>query len=273
MEKTKKNRIKKVILAALAVATVAAITVSMTMAYLTDSTEKKTNRFLGSGGVTAVLYEPDWDGSSVDNPEGLGDDQLDSIPNTNEPYGKKEAQKYKINDPILKNPKIANTSSVDEYVAIKLTYLIDLDGDGETEEVTKEEFEKLVTINGWSDKWIQYGNTNIYVYNESLLCMEKSEDGDDMVVTSTEDLFKSITVNKELIPGEPFKLSDSKTINLSQKEPEYSMPLFDIKVEGVVIDCADKTKGPSDSDKETLASLLGETTNTEVDENAEGSGE
>ena len=149
MEKTKKNRIKKVILAALAVAAVACITSSMTFAYLADRKEK-TNVFKGSPDITAVLFEPYWDGSSKEN-DGAEDTSVleQTVDGTsNEPYGKTEAKHYSNdgsgNSRILKNPKMANTSQYDEYVAMKLTYKVKLNNDNHYQEVTKEEYEKAM---------------------------------------------------------------------------------------------------------------------------------
>lgn len=253
MEKTKKNRIKKVILAALAVATVACVTASMTVAYLTDSTEKITNLFTGSDNVTATLYEPTWDGSSETNSNGLTDEQ--QVADTDVLYGEEEAKKYILGDAINKNPKIANTCDTDEYVAIKLIYKIKLNAnDNEYTEVTKEEFDKLVTIGGWNNDWAKQGNTDIYVYNKIV-----KGQNDDNSYNSTSDLFTTVTVSTNVIPGQSFALYDvtegttGKTIALNK---DYSMPEFEIEIQGAVIDTADYNSAEA-TPAEAAAALVG----------------
>lgn len=251
MEKTKKNRIKKVILAALAVATVACVTASMTVAYLTDSTEKITNLFTGSDNVTATLYEPTWDGSSATNSGGLSDEALKNgyTPEgstTTEVYGKEEAKKYKLGDAINKNPKIANTCDTDEYVAIKLIYKIKLNAnDNEYTEVTKEEFDKLATIEGWDSDWKKQDDTDIYVYNNIV-------EGQ----TSTSDLFTTVTVNTTVIPGQPFVLSEGNNGKTIALDENYSMPEFEILIQGAVIDTADYNSAATTPDG-AAAALVG----------------
>ncbi len=287
MEKTKKNRIKKVILAALAVAAVACITSSMTLAYLTGSASK-TNIFKGSPNVDAVLFEPYWDGSSKEN-DGAEDTSVlkQTVDGTsNEPYGKTEAEHY-LNDGsassrILKNPKMANTSqNNDGYVAMKLTYKVKLTADGDYTNVTKEEFENLVSIYYTSNigtEEIQTGDLGINKTNWTLLSSETGKEKSAVYVyntklakgTETEELFSYIKVNESIIPAQDFCLTDGKPVDSSSKAEDgyriinlnsttYTMPEFKIEISGAIVD-ADSYQSVDETPenaKIALSKLLG----------------
>ena len=208
MEKTKKNRIKKVILAALAVAAVACITSSMTLAYMTDK-KTKTNMFTGSKDVTAILYETDWDGSTDKNSDPADKATLDAGigGNSDTPYGIREAESYALGNPISKNPKISNTSEYDEYIAMKVTYKVKLNSsDVNYTVVSENEFKKLVAFgytgsgnvgtDGINTSWTKDSDTGendkeavIYYYNDKV---EKGQ--------STQALFTTVTVSENVIP-------------------------------------------------------------------------
>lgn len=292
MEKTKKNRIKKVILAALAVAAVACITSSMTFAYLADRKEK-TNVFKGSPDITAVLFEENWDGSTKDTKGAPDNDKLignKTVEGTDsEPYGINEAKHYSNdgsgNSRILKNPKMANTSQYDEYVAMKLTYKVKLNDDNHYQEVTKEEFENLVSFyydngignteidvaKGMNSKWVMVGEENenkaktstVYVYKDKL----------DANTGITEELFSYIVVNNAVVPGQDFCLTHGKVVSFDDQHNDqaspgerhtkinllsdgYTMPAFEIEITGAVVKADDYKNATGGDDSVVTAALV-----------------
>lgn len=122
---------------------VAVIALGGTLAYLSDNTNKMTNRFSfpkDDEGLSAVLTEPYWDGaiayeyvSGVMLPIYAYDESGNAIydrPNSNTnndmdgTYGVEKAQNMLPGSVAYKNPTVTNTSTVtDEWIALKLTFV------------------------------------------------------------------------------------------------------------------------------------------------------
>lgn len=178
MEKNRKSRkIAKVALAGVSLMAVSAITFGATMAYLSATTNTKTNTFSASASVDITLTEPSWDlltehkivpGESVDK------------------------------DPTITN----NTGSDTAYVAIGLTFWKESSGAGATtktyEQISYDEFCTFASLEGFdSTNWTaeSQNTTNssatdkamVYYYNTTLA-----------ESVSTPTLFTSVKFNNDL---------------------------------------------------------------------------
>ncbi len=149
--KEKKNKgLRKVLLVAISVALVAAVSVSATLAYLTARSNTKTNTFTASGNITGEVIEPNAEFDKFD----------DWVPG----------------ETIVKNPMVDNdTSEYAIWVGAKLSFQIDI-GDG-YESVPYSTFAKYVVVNGLGgDGWTAYDNAkndgNLYYYYNSALAAD-----------------------------------------------------------------------------------------------------
>lgn len=142
MESTKKKRLSSV----LAVVLVLTLVIGTTLAYLFGKTDAKENCFTFADNIKGVLTEPSW------NPE----DAVNLVP------GKE----------IPKDPQVKNTSenSVEEYAAIKLTFV-----DGAGNELKADDMTKLMSLIEiqWSKNWTIKSGTatssqQIYVYDKKI---------------------------------------------------------------------------------------------------------
>lgn len=192
--KEKKNKgARKVLLMAISVVLVAAVSVSVTLAYLTSITAEKDNVFKASGSINGKVIEPNYD--------------------------EEKAANYLPGVPVTKDPMIDNDSANDYeiYVGARLDFYIELNGI--YQQVTYENFAKFVDITGlptstsiavaedgkWYDITPSTGNdagSKYYFYNKVLV----KNDGDvgaykDAGDDTTAALFQSVTVKKELTLG------------------------------------------------------------------------
>ena len=186
MQKSSKKRVKNVVLGVTSAALVAALTVSLTLAYLSD-TDTVTNMFTSEEvEVKATLTEPTWDGDTTgdnnadytssnsdytsfltDNGYTYETDEDGNITYTDSDgnevdaevvqdayeaqLGETVAASYDSGTFITKDPLIENTSELDEYVAINVEYQIATSYDEDTDEytwttVTAEQFNEIAIV-------------------------------------------------------------------------------------------------------------------------------
>lgn len=189
--KEKKNKgARKVLLMAISVALVAAVSVSVTLAYLTATTGEKDNQFKASGSINGKVIEP--------------------------AYDQEKADSYLPGVPVAKNPMIDNDSANDYeiYVGARLDFYIDLNNNGSYEQVSYADFINFVDITtlptatsipaSEDGKWYDITpstetNSKYYLYNKVLA----KNDGDSGANANagndtTTAIFDSVTVKKEL---------------------------------------------------------------------------
>lgn len=251
MEKSTKKRVRNVVLGMTSVALVAGITASLTLAYLSD-TQTKTNVFSNNPTITAKLTETKWNGDTTGTSDGTDDtyatdtnakDIFESETATTADFGINQAKEYLPGVAINKNPVVTNTNQTEsEYVAIKLTYYVDLDQNGTidkaTEEVTAEQFEKLATIDFNTTKWYKdTTNSNIWYYGGSLLLESLLKD------EATAPLFTTVTPSKDLAYGKELVLQEEILPDTSQiaitPTKGTGLPKFEIDVKAAVISTSD----------------------------------
>lgn len=188
--KEKKNKgARKVLLMAISVALVAAVSVSATLAYLTAVTGEKDNVFKASGNISGKVIEPNYDQEKANN--------------------------YLPGVPVPKNPMIDNDSPSDYemYVGARLDFYIDLGNDGSYEQVTYADFIKFVDITGLTsfvsgyDHWVDVTSSitdntagSKYYFYAKVLAKNDGDNGanKDTGDDTTPELFTSVTVKKEL---------------------------------------------------------------------------
>lgn len=129
----KQSKRMKVILS---ICLVAVLAIGGTWAYLSTQTQKLTNVFTFQENITADLTEPGWTGGTDENDNGIPDAAENMVPGSE----------------VSKDPQITNTSNIDEYVAIKLTFQ---DGSGNT--LSQADMTKLMGL-----ITIQSGTTSTY---------------------------------------------------------------------------------------------------------------
>lgn len=146
MKEQKKKGVRKVLLMGVACALVAAISVSLTLAYLTAKTDVKTNTFKASPGITGEPLEPNYDQTVTHK----------VVPGVTE-----------AKDPLLQN----TTTNGDIIVGAKVSFYVDIGGG--YKKVTYDVLKNFVDFKygddaGWNlntaiaadtDKWVQYTKT------------------------------------------------------------------------------------------------------------------
>lgn len=122
------NKTKKKVLAALLCLVLVGGTIGGTLAYLNIVTNTRTNVFTFAG-ISAELLEPKWDAQTGTEADANGD----TIPD--------KAVNMLPGHDVDKDPQIHNTSSIDEYVAIRVTFQ---NGGGDT--LTQAQMDVLMSI-------------------------------------------------------------------------------------------------------------------------------
>lgn len=194
--KEKKNKgARKVLLMCTAAVLVAAISVGVTLAYLTAQTATKTNEFRTLGAIDAELQETNYDGDPTGN----------------------TAYSFTPGQTVPKNPTIDNNSPNDKeiYVGAKVTFYVYFDGVKTA--VKYSDFSKLVTVAGLpteptavanipaadsysQGKWLYIKEDSTtspysrYYFYDKLL----KKDGAASSADVTAALFSSVTVDKDL---------------------------------------------------------------------------
>lgn len=200
----KKSRLGAIITS---IAIIAVLTIGITLALLSATTDTKVNAFSSNKNIDIALREEAWDGYSFEdaNP-GNGTTAKDENDMT---LGVNQAKNYMPGQEIPKNPTVKNTgdptNGVNAYVAIKVQYL-----DGDTAVAYDTFTEKFLAENGinFNDEWTLIGttedNSQVYLYHDELGVGE----------ITTEALFDTVTVNPELTPDETTGLLPSFNIRV-----------------------------------------------------------
>ena len=199
----KKSRLGAIITS---IAIIAVLTIGITLALLSATTDTKVNAFSSNKNIDIALREEAWDGYNFEdaNP-GNGTEAKDENDMT---LGVNQAKNYMPGQEIPKNPQVQNTgdptNGVNTYVAIKVQYL---DGDTTVNYDTfAEKFlaEKGISFNGeWELIDTTEDNSQVYLYNPVLKVSE-----------TTTALFNSVTVNPDLTPDETTGLLPSFNIRV-----------------------------------------------------------
>lgn len=184
----KKSRLGAIITS---IAIIAVLTIGITLALLSATTDTKVNAFSSNKDIDIALREEAWDGYKFeDTNPGNGTTAKDP---ENMNLGVNQAKNYVPGQEIPKNPTVKNTgdptNGVNAYVAIKVEYDesflaedgIDFDNSAWKLIDTKKEETKVCAV---------------YLYNKVLSTEEK----DNQNVTSP--LFNTVTVNPDLVPDE-----------------------------------------------------------------------
>lgn len=178
------------------------LSLSLTAAILTDSDGPATNVFTSSRGIDILLREPAWDGYE------FGDPDWDNGLSTNPDYegaamlGYDVANEYLPGDTVPKDPTIKNLStSEDAYVAMWLTYYVDLDPTDATPAAKVDYttfatylrdgsivFDTGATLTDWTNE--SGAAMDFFVYNDYL---EVSE--------TTSPLFTEVLIDFGLVPN------------------------------------------------------------------------
>lgn len=200
----KKSRLGAIITS---IAIIAVLTIGITLALLSATTDTKVNAFSSNKDIDIALREEAWDGYKFeDTNPGNGTTAKDP---ENMNLGVNQAKNYVPGQEIPKNPTVKNTgdkngNGVDAYVAIKVQYL-----DGDTAVAYDTFTEKFLAENGinFNAKWTLIGTTEdksqVYLYHAVL-----------GVGNTTEALFNTVTVNPNLVPDEETGLLPDFSINV-----------------------------------------------------------
>lgn len=175
----KKSRLGAIITS---IAIIAVLTIGITLALLSATTDTKVNAFSSNKNIDIALREEAWDGYSFEdaNP-GNGTTAKDENDMT---LGVNQAKNYMPGQTIPKNPQVKNTkedNGVDAYVAIKVQY----------DKSFLAEDGISFNNNAWTLIGTAADGSQVYLYHAVL-----------GVGNTTEALFDSVTVNPDLVPDE-----------------------------------------------------------------------
>lgn len=175
----KKSRLGAIITS---IAIIAVLTIGITLALLSATTDTKVNAFSSNKNIDIALREEAWDGYSFEdaNP-GNGTTAKDENDMT---LGVNQAKNYMPGQTIPKNPQVKNTkedNGVDAYVAIKVQY----------DKSFLAEDGISFNNNAWTLIGTAADGSQVYLYHAVL-----------GVGNTTEALFDAVTVNPDLIPDE-----------------------------------------------------------------------
>lgn len=179
MKQSKKTKI------ILSISLVAVLVIGATWAYMSTITNTATNVFTFEENITATLSEPEWDGGEDLNGNGVPDAAENMVPGSS----------------VAKDPQITNTSNIDEYVAIKLTFQ-----NGAGAELSEEDVTTLLGL-----ITISYEGTNGLNTGQWELC-DPTEEGAPVqtwyyntlleVAAVTDPIFDLLTINADITNDE-----------------------------------------------------------------------
>ncbi len=249
MKQKKSKGLRKVFLMAVATALVIAISVSATLAYLTDSTDKRDNVFTGkTSNISGRIIEPN--------------------------FNEENTYFYSPGKETTKDPEVENTSSTESiFTAIKLTFWIRVDTNGKTGtantisyvQVPYSVFKEYVTIktgdvadtfnadeevNGSAKKWYQFNTTDenakYFAYKTAVAAHATTEPIFNSVKMSEfinipEELTGSKTVLNSLNGANSITAAAANLTEALQFNQEFKCCDFKIKIEGYGIDAGDAT--------------------------------
>ncbi|MDL2258823.1 SipW-dependent-type signal peptide-containing protein [Eubacteriales bacterium OttesenSCG-928-K08] len=222
---------KKKLRIALAISLVAVLIVGATWAYLSDVTQKKKNVFTFSSGLTAELYEPEWDGE---------DENGQTTPADNPDLGKNKADDILPGAVLPKNPYIINTCNVDEFVAMKVTFRHAKDGFELTED-QMELLNQMMSLDIDSTNWFLYkGGENspifYYMYRGTPTGTANGlQPGTLQPGLKTHELFTEVTFDIGIDNDEMNWLSGLGTLELGGKDIPGLREGLEIYIEGAAV--------------------------------------
>lgn len=175
----KKSRLGAIITS---IAIIAVLTIGITLALLSATTDTKVNAFSSNKNIDIALREEAWDGYDFNDPNpGNGTTAKDENDMT---LGVNQAKNYMPGQTIPKNPQVKNTkedNGVDAYVAIKVQY----------DKSFLAEDGISFNNNAWTLIGTAADGSQVYFYHAVL-----------GVGDTTEALFNTVTVNPDLVPDE-----------------------------------------------------------------------
>lgn len=188
----KKSRLGAIITS---IAIIAVLTIGITLALLSATTDTKVNAFSSNKDIDIALREEAWDGYDFnDSTPGNGTTAKDEKDMT---LGVNQAKNYVPGQKIPKNPTVKNTgdttNGVNAYVAIKVQY----DKDFLAENGIDFDNTAWKLIDTAAD------GSQVYLYHAVL-----------GVGNTTEALFNTVTVNPNLVPDEETGLLPDFSINV-----------------------------------------------------------
>lgn len=262
--KNKSKKSVKALLVCASVLLVAAISVSVTLAYLTASTDAIENNFTAKGDIEGRVEEPNWN--------------------------EENAQKIAPGKKVEKNPVIDNeTSDTHIWVGARVEFTIDI-GDTAKKTVDYDTFKKFVDLEGYepsnsytsSEKWYEYTGEEVssagattdpkklYKYYIYLTALDPDQDGtgrgdsDNNVNLSNKDvtkpLFTAVTPKVDIMidPDSGTATNADLTSSAELSSLTFKKFDFDINVNGYGI------KAYKTSDSEDGAVKLDEDLKTEM---------
>lgn len=187
----KKSRLGAIITS---IAIIAVLTIGITLALLSATTDTKVNAFSSNKDIDIALREEAWDGYKFeDTNPGNGTTAKDESDMT---LGVNQAKNYVPGQEIPKNPTVKNTgdptNGVNAYVAIKVQYDKDFLAENGIDFNTK-----------WKLIDTAADGSQVYLYHAVL-----------SVGDTTEALFNTVTVNPDLVPDEETGLLPDFSINV-----------------------------------------------------------
>ena len=135
----KEDERKKKAIFILVIALVAVLSIGGTLAYLTATTNTKSNVFTSTNSITAVLFESTWDGGTAATPS-------PTVDSSNTTLGVNQAKTMTPGKTVPKNPVIQNTNATggeSEYVAMRVTFY-KKDSSGTRTAMTADEVNNLL---------------------------------------------------------------------------------------------------------------------------------
>lgn len=203
----KKSRLGAIITS---IAIIAVLTIGITLALLSATTDTKVNAFSSNKDIDIALRESKWDGYDFnDTNPGNGttakEDHEDDMT-----LGVNMAKNYLPGQIIPKNPKVSNTGAqdgVDAYVAIRVRYY-SVAENGEKTQMTCDAFKAAYleeSIN-FSNEWAEIQTSSddqkdqVFLYGTADKGTVLAKDG------KTNALFDEVKLSTELTPDETGKL-------------------------------------------------------------------
>lgn len=241
-----KKKIKRTLLIVMTLVLVSAAAVAITWAAAADVAQKnlgEKNNVFTSGNITTELSEVRWNKKPGTNDSRSEGSNPNDTPKDGED-GETKAKNYVLGGVYEKNPKMTNTSedNIEEWVAIKVTYAVTIDGT--TYYYKRSQFETEIAklcsdqegnMEGYdTTKWDANDDGTMFYYKEKLAQN-----------TSTSRLFQSVKVNNlSAADGKySFKVYSTSEESLSDTEigggtspvKTDSLPSFTITVQGYAV--------------------------------------
>ncbi|MDR2714252.1 MAG: hypothetical protein LBB42_01815 [Coriobacteriales bacterium] len=170
------------------------ISAGLTFAALGSTTSQVSNMFTPSENITAKLSEPNWE--------------------------RAEAVKLAPGKTVKKDPMITNTSEIDEYVALRLTFLYE--NGTPLSSADLNELLKWIEID-WSDDWLVCDGSLVPMANQPIVFCYKEIVEPGQV---TLPLFNTVYVKDK---------SDMPALTEANLDFLKDLGLFKIKIEGAAV--------------------------------------